>query len=93
MWAACALASPRPFPPSPHHMPPSFSHTLHRDLHRPVVSDAPQGLDVARHGHGPAAVAVFLAGKGGSEKVSGPHPPLLPPPRLDWARWGQIPAA
>lgn len=69
MWADCALVPP------PSHAP-SFSHTLHGDLHHLVVLDAPQGLDVARCGHGPAAVAVFLAGKGGGGKVSGPLPPL-----------------
>lgn len=74
--------APRLFPCHP-----SPCHTLHRDFHKLVVFDAPQGLDVVRCCHGPAAPAGFLSGKRvGRGKVSrpGPHPPS---PRADWADW------
>lgn len=59
-------------------------HTLHRDFHRLVVSDAPQGLDVIRCCYGPAALAVFLSGRGWTGKASRPRPHSP-----SWGRLGQ----
>lgn len=65
------------------------SPTLHGDFHRGFVCDAPQGLDVARCRHGPAAVAVFLVSKRvEADKVCRPYPPP-PTPWQDWTRLGQ----